>query len=171
MGDTCGVLGCFAGAEMQCLETPMGKPRVECGRDGADGILEEGKSVADFGRVECGCAHDDVGMAVDVLGHRVHDNVGAMVEWILHVGRQEGVVDHDENTMLMGYSSHLPDVHERECGVRGRLDPDQFRLFSDQVCDIVADVRRERDMDIVGEGDFGEVAVRAAVDVGYGDDV
>lgn len=36
-----GVVGGFAGAEMEGFEAAVGEPGVECGGDGADCVLEE----------------------------------------------------------------------------------------------------------------------------------
>jgi len=38
-------------------------------------------------------AADDVRMPAQVLGHRMHDDVGAQRDRLLQVGRGEGVVD------------------------------------------------------------------------------
>lgn len=41
-------------------------------------------------------------MAVDILGHGVDNQVGAVVQWVLDVGAHEGVVDDDGDAMLVG---------------------------------------------------------------------
>ena len=169
--DACCVLASFAGAQVQCLQPAVGQPAVECGGHGADGVLQERKTVVEFGGVEgCG-AHDDVGVPVDVLCDGVHDDVGAVVERVLHVRRHEGVVDYDHDAVLVRDGSDLADVDKGECWVGGRLDPDEFRVWADQLSDVDFDRRAEGDFDIVRECDLGEVAVRAAVDVRDGDDV
>ena len=47
-------------------------------------------------------AADDVGVAADVLGGRVHDDVGAERERALQVRRREGVVDDEQRAGLVG---------------------------------------------------------------------
>jgi hypothetical protein len=67
--------------------------------DRADCVLQEAEPLAQL--VEAGVAGrlgdhrdaaDDVGVAVQVLGHRVHDDVEAELERSLHVGARERVV-------------------------------------------------------------------------------
>lgn len=41
-------------------------------------------------------------------------DVGAVVERVLNVGGQEGVVDYDENVVLVGEIRDGADVHEAE---------------------------------------------------------
>ena len=59
-GDEGGVMGGFTGAEVESLEAAVGEKAVEGGGDGADGVLEEGKAVADGGGVKGGGTHQDV---------------------------------------------------------------------------------------------------------------
>lgn len=51
-------------------------------------------------------------MAVDVFCDGVDDDVGAVVERVLHVGAQEGVVDHDHDAVLVGDGGDFADVDE-----------------------------------------------------------
>jgi hypothetical protein len=149
----------------------VGQPAVECAGHGADGVLQERQLVEQLGRVERRRAHDHVRVPVDVLCDAVHDDVGAVVQRVLHVRAHEGVVDDDHDAMLVRDGSDGADVDEREGGVGGRFNPDQLRVGADQLLDVDLDRRAEGHFDIVRERDLGEVAVRAAVDIGYGDDV
>ena len=64
------------------------------GWHGADRVLQERERVAQLrGRVDDQRAADDVGVAVQVLRHRVRDDVGAELERALEVRRHERVVD------------------------------------------------------------------------------
>jgi hypothetical protein len=47
-------------------------------------------------------AADHVGVAVEVLGRRVHDDVGAVFQRALQHRRGEGVVDRDQQAMPLG---------------------------------------------------------------------
>ncbi|CRK35398.1 hypothetical protein BN1708_006723 [Verticillium longisporum] len=170
-GDGRGVARGLAGAEVQRLEAAMGEPRVKSRGDGADGVLEEREAGVKVVRVEGGNAHDNVRVAVDVLCHRVDDNVRAEVERVLDVGGQERVVDDDLDAVLVGLGGDGAHVDETEGRVRGRLDPDELGLRRDVGRDVDLNLGRESDLDAVGLGDLGEVAVGAAVDVRDGDDV
>ena len=55
-----GVVGGFAGAEVEGFETAVGEEAVEGRGDGADGVLEEGEAGVDGGGVEGWAAHEDV---------------------------------------------------------------------------------------------------------------
>jgi len=164
LGDERGVGGCLARAQVQRLEAAVREPGVEGRGHGADGVLQEREPLVQLRGVEGGRAHDDIRVPVDVLGHRVHHDVGAVVQRVLHVGRQERVVDDDEDAVLVGDAGDGADVDERERRVRRRLDPDELGFIGpDQVADVDFYRRRERHLHAVREGDFGEVAVRPAV--------
>jgi hypothetical protein len=79
-------------------------------------------------RVEGGNAHDDIGVAVDILGDRVDDDIRAMVERVLHIRAEEGVVDHHQYAVLVSLGGYGSDIHEAERGVGWGLDPDEFGL-------------------------------------------
>jgi hypothetical protein len=163
--DAGSVLCGFTGAQVQRLEAAVGEPAVEGRGDGADGVLQKGEAVEEFGGVEGCSTHDDIGMAVDVLCDGVHDDVGAVVERVLHVGRHESVIYHDHDAVLVRDCSDLADIYEGQCRVRGRLNPDELGVGSDEVCDVDFDARAECDFDIVCERYLSEVAVRSSVDV------
>lgn len=98
LGDAKGILAMLAHAEVEGLCAALGEPAVEGGGDGTDGVLEEAQAVGQLGMVlgEDETAHEDVGVAVDVLCEGVGDDVGAVEEGRGIVGREEGVVDEDE---------------------------------------------------------------------------
>ena len=61
-------------------------------------VLQEGEALAQLGVARRSTrAADDVGVAVQVLGRRVHDQVGAQLERPLEVRRHEGVVDGEQH--------------------------------------------------------------------------
>jgi hypothetical protein len=166
-----GVLGGLAGAQVEGLDAAVGEPAVEGRGDGADGVLQEGEALVDGVAVEGGDAHADVAVAVDVLCDRVDDDVGAVLERVLDVGGEEGVVNDDHDAGAVGDVGDGADVDEREGGVGGRLDPDELGVGGDQGLDVDLDAGGEGDLDAVGGGDLCEVTVGAAVDVGDGDDM
>lgn len=82
LGDAEGILAMLAHAEVEGLCAALGEPAVEGGGDGTDGVLEEAQAVGQLGMVlgEDETAHEDVGVAVDVLCEGVGDDVGAVEE-------------------------------------------------------------------------------------------
>ena len=58
-------------------------------------------------------AAHDVGVAAEVLGGRVHDDVGAELERLLQVRRGEGVVDHQQRPGLAGEARPAPRCRRR----------------------------------------------------------
>ncbi len=161
----------LAGAEVEGLETTVGQPGVECGWDGTDGVLKESEAGLHVLRVEGADAHDNVGVAVDVLGNGVDDDVGTVVEWILDVWGEEGVVNDNHDAVLVGNIGDGADVDEAEGWVGWGLDPDELGVLGDVCLDIDLNLWGEGDLDIVCLGDLGEVSVGSSVDVGDGDDM
>lgn len=105
-------------------------------------------------------------VTVDVLGDGVHDDIRTVVQGVLEVRAQEGVVHHDQDSMLMSDGSNLADIHQPESRVRRGLDPDEFGVIrADQLLNVGFDAGREGDMDAMRGGDLGEVTVCASVDV------
>lgn len=167
-----GIGGSLAGTQVEGLQTTVSEPAVEGGGDGADGILEERETLLESFGVESGDTHADIRVAVDILCDGVDDDVGAVVERVLHVGAHEGVVDDDEDTVLAGDVDNGADVDQAEGWVGGGLDPDELGLVgADQVLDVQLDGRGEGDVHAVGGSDLGEVTVGATVNIGDGDDV
>lgn len=171
VGDGGRVGGGLASTEVKGFSSTVGEPRVEGRGNGTDGVLEEGETGVELVAVEGGNTHDNVGVAVDVLSHTMNNDIGTMVERVLDVGAQEGVVDNDQDATLMGGSSNGADIHKAEGRVAGGLDPHELGGIGDVLADVNLDLRGEGDLDTVGLGDLGEVSVGAAVDVGDGDDV
>ena len=115
-------------------------------------------------------AADDVGVAAEVLGRRMHDEVGAELQRALVDRRRERVVDGDERAALARHDAGDVDDVQRRVG--RRLDPDQARLLAHRplegvevrlVDQVIADP--EARQDLVDE------PVRAAVEVLRQDDV
>lgn len=100
------------------------------------------------------------------------DDVGAMGERILDIGREEGVVDNDQETTGVGGLGDGADIDEGEGGVAGRLDPDQLgAALLDQVVDVLGDGGGKRHINAVGVSDLGEIPVGSAIDIRDRDDV
>lgn len=99
------------------------------------------------------------------------DNVGAKLKGVLDVRGHEGVVDNNEDAVLVGSGDDGSNVDQAEGRVAGSLDPDQPGIGGDVLGNVDLNLGREGDLDAVGLGDLGEVAVGAAVDVRDGDDM
>ena len=64
------------------------------------------------------------------------------------------------------------DICQAECGIARTFDPYEFSFVRpDQVRNVELDAWGKGNVDAVSGGDFGKVAVCAAVDVGDGDDM
>ncbi len=68
---------------------------------------------------------DDVAVPAEVLGGRVHDDVGAEGERLLQVRRGERVVDDDQGAAVVGERGDRLDVDARQQRVGRRLQPHQ----------------------------------------------
>lgn len=111
-------------------------------------------------------------MPIDVFRDRVDHDIGAVVERVLDIGAEEGVVDDDHDAMSVGDGGDVPDVDQTQGGVAGAFDPDQLGLIrADEIGHVDLNAGREGDLDAMSGGDLGEVAMRAAVDIGDRHDV
>lgn len=72
-----GIVSGLASTKVQGLEATVGEPGVESRRDCANGVLEEGETLVNLVGVERRDTHNDIGVAVDILGHTVNNDVGA----------------------------------------------------------------------------------------------
>jgi hypothetical protein len=71
-------------------------------------------------------------MAIDVLGCRVHDDVGMEIERSLQDRREKGVVDHCQRTDRMRRFDNVADIDNAQQWIRRRLDPHQPGLFGER---------------------------------------
>jgi hypothetical protein len=95
----------------------------------------------------------------------MYHDIGAMVQGILNVRAHEGVVHNHHDAVLMRNRRDLADVHQRQGRVRRRLDPDELCVGANELSDVNLDARAECNLDIVGQGYLGKVAVGSSVDV------
>src|SRR6185295_7533376 len=111
----------------ECLDAAQGEEGVERTRYAADGVLEEGKLLLVSGIPQYGGAADDVRVAVQVLGGRVHHDVEAELEGPLYPGRSEGVVAHGNDAALARHRRDGFQVDQLEQRVGRALDPQHAR--------------------------------------------
>ena len=88
------------------VERALGEPRDQVGRPRRD-------------------AREHVGVAVQVLGRGVEDEVGPVLERAAVDRRGDGVVDHEPRARRVGDLGHRRDVGDGQVRVRDRLDDDQ----------------------------------------------
>ena len=117
-------------ADVQGLQASVAQVAVKGRGHGADRELGKVQFLVQLGRLGDDQAHDDVGVAVHVLGGAVEGHVGAEGDGPLEVGRHEGVVDDREAVVFAGNVGDGADVDDLHGGVGGGLDPDQFGVGS-----------------------------------------
>ena len=101
LGNGHAILAVALHSHVERLQTAIDQVTVESGGDGANGVLDEEEFLLQCIAFDDDEAHDDVRVAVHVLGRRVHHHVGAEVERALVVRRQEGVVDDDDDVLVV----------------------------------------------------------------------
>lgn len=67
-------------------------------------------------------------MAIDVLCHRMYHDIRTVVQGVLDVGTEEGIVYHDHDSMLMSNRGNRSYVHQAQRGIARAFDPNQLRL-------------------------------------------
>lgn len=87
-------------AKLESLGSTVRQPAVVRARNGARCVLQEASALGKGSSTRvCRCrgdnerTHDDVGVAVDVLGQAVYDGIGAEKEWGRIEWGQEGIVN------------------------------------------------------------------------------
>ena len=89
--------------QLQRAQPAVDEEAIERPRNGADGVLDEAQPLVPARRARGDHdAADDVGVAAEVLGRGVHDEVGAELERALVDRRRERVVDRDERVRAGG---------------------------------------------------------------------
>lgn len=112
-------------------------------------------------------------MAVDVFGDRVHNHVCAMIQRILDIRAQEGIVHHNQHAKLMSDVGNSPDVHQAQCWVTGGLNPHQLSVLSllEHSPEIRLNGAREAGGYAMGVRNLGEITVRATIQITNADDM
>src|SRR4051794_23024542 len=78
---------------LQRPQSAMHQKAIEWTRNGTDGVLDEPQLLVSMLVAGDHRSPDDVGVATEVLGGGMHDEVGAEFEWTLVGGGRERVVD------------------------------------------------------------------------------
>lgn len=183
LSDSQGRLAVSLHAERKGLETTESEPAVERRRDGTDAVLQESETVSPGLVVGDSNTHDNITVAVEVLGDTVHDKVSTVSDGILEPGAHEGVVDNNLDVLAgVGVvADELDDernVDNTESRVGRGLDPDERRLLAKSSVDTLGDLGfRTVHLDEAGldalrdSSDLGEVSVGAAIDIVDTEDV
>src|SRR6266513_2922919 len=120
--------------QCQRFDAAQGEEGVERARHAAQRVLQEAQFLFQSAvSLDDGGAADHVGMAVQVLRRRVHDDVEAVLERTLEVGRGEGVVAHREQAALARDRRHRLQVDELKKGIGRAFDPDHAGVRSDRL--------------------------------------
>lgn len=106
------------------------------------------------------------GVSVDVFGDRVDHYVCTMIQRVLNIRAQEGIVNDDHDPMTMRHRCHFSDINQAQCRITRAFDPDELGLVgSDELGDINFDSRGESDLNAMSSGYLGEVTMCAAVNI------
>jgi hypothetical protein len=90
-----GVLAVRAHPDRERLQSAERQVAVHRSRHRPDGVRQEREPFDPLGVARDDRAADEVGVAADVLGHAVHDRIGAQLQRSLEHRRRERVVDDD----------------------------------------------------------------------------
>lgn len=108
-------------------------------------------------------------MTIDVFSHRVDHYVCAVIQWVLHVRTEEGIVHNDMDSMSMCYGCNFSNIYQTQRRIARAFNPDQFRFVrSNELGDINFNAGRKRDLNAVGLCYFCEIAMSATVNIRYG---
>lgn len=169
--------GGLSNTQVQGLQTSVSQPGVEGRRDRANGVLQEAEFVVQLRRVGGQNTTDNIRVAVDVLGDRVNNHIGAVGQWVGNVWRQERVVDGQDHRRVvllvpaLNDAGNIANVSDRQGWVRWGLQPHEGSLWSQGRLQVLGQVLDERGLNAVGVADLGEVSMGATVHVTARDDV
>ena len=117
-------------------------------------------------------AAETVAVSAKILGERMHDDVGAMLDGAAQIGRSDGIVDDQRNAVRVGDVRQTADVGDIAARVADRLAEHGFGFFVDQLAEgIRIAVVGEADFDAVLRQGVGKEVVGAAVKRAGRDDV
>src|ERR1019366_2593064 len=117
--------------QFQCLHASEEQIAVEGPKRGTFAVLNEIDLLRQFGPLYGNHSRGDVAMAAEILGRRVHDDVGPQIERILQVRRHRAAVHAQQRAMLVRQVSQLANVNDAQQRVRWGLDVKQSRSGSD----------------------------------------
>ena len=141
-------------ADGQGFYAAQGQEAVERPGNRAHRILQKAQLLAPFRlaffRADDGDAADDVRVAVQVLGGRVHDDVEAVFQRALHQRAGEGIVGHGDDAPCAADVGNRAQVGQFQHRVGGRFDPHHLRFRA----------QRGQQVFRIGQVDIGELRGR-----------
>ena len=76
-------------------------------------------------------------MTVDIFCNAMDDNVGTMIQRILDVWTQKGVIHNNHDPMSVCNGCNVSNVYQTQGRIAGTLDPNQLGIFwSDELFDV-----------------------------------
>ena len=127
-GDGGRVLAMALHPHRQGFQGPQDQEAVERAGHRANRVLQIAKAFAQT--VAAIADHrdpaDHIGMAIEVFGRRMHDDVDAVVEGALHRRRTKSVVAHGDQAMGLGESGDGAEIDHFEERVGRAFNPDHF---------------------------------------------
>ena len=119
-------------ADGQGFHAAQGQKAVERAGNRAHRVLQEAQLLAPFGlaffRADDGDAADDVRVAVQILGGRMHDDIKTVFQGALHQRAGEGIVGHGDDAPRAADVGNRPQVGQFKHGVGGRFHPYHLRF-------------------------------------------
>lgn len=109
---------------MKCFQSSVGQKAIKGRRNRANTILREAQLFVHVFIVGANNPHDDIGMATNILGDRMDDNIGPQVQGVLKIRRTKGVVNRQEALLLVTGLRDHGNVSDLERRIGWRLQPD-----------------------------------------------
>ena len=159
-------------AQCQSFHATHNEEEVPGRGDRADGVFDVAQLFRQIGSIGHQRPTNHIAVPAVILGRAIRDNICPQRQRLHQVWRGKGIVD--DRQCLVGFcdGTQCGDVGDAQHRIGGRLDPEQFGRAGEcrsHGC-LVGHVDEGRGDAVLGE-DFGEQAVRAAVDIITGDDV
>ena len=99
------------------------------------------------------------------------DNVCTMVQWVLNIRRQKGIINNHHDAMLMSDIGNRLNINKRECRIRRSLDPNQLCILLNHSASIDFNCTSKGNTDAVGRSNLGEISMSATIDIRDGNDM
>src|SRR5262249_57684547 len=71
---------------------------------------------------------DRVAVAAEKFRERMHDDIGAVVDWLAQIGRGQGVVDDQRNSRVLGDLADRLDIGDDAAWIGDRLNENRLGL-------------------------------------------
>ncbi len=127
-GDVQGVGTVPLHAQRQGFQAAQDHEAVERAGDRADGVLQVTQPLGQLPATTYRYAADDIGMAVQVLGRRMDDDIETGFQRSLRPRRGEGIVGHRQNAARAGHGGDHLQVHQFQQRIAGGFHPDHPRF-------------------------------------------